>query len=136
MAKVRSKASGGSTLKRLRTNLKSAGLLAPKPSNRGKKDIANRDNKLQKLRDTVNPFELKFNREKHQVMNRKTRGTTGKPGESKQKGHENVRRSNTIFLNSNHVSYYREKRHFWQNKQPRKRSINSMISVLVRTTQI
>lgn len=110
MAKKRStlpaterKASGGSTLRQLKTSLKDLGLVgARRPAK--KRTIAagkatatrsekeERQAKLAKLH-AANPngFELKFNKQKHDVMGRRVRGSAvGKPGVARKKGHESV----------------------------------------------
>ena len=114
MAKVSTKTRGGSTLKKLRANLKDAGLLT-RPSKKGDKKKINtaesRLEKLKKVNDRVNPFELKFNREKHDVLNRKRKGTEGKPAESRLRGHENRKKTIlTEFKYKNRVGAFRDKR--------------------------
>lgn len=87
------KPSGGSALKQLKTNLKTLGLIqARKPSRqvRTKSEKEERVEKLNKLKNEVNPFELKFNRQKHDVLGRKIKGAVGNPGASKKRGYENV----------------------------------------------
>ena len=90
------KASGGSTLKLLKSNLKSLGLINAKAKARRrqaptKTDKEQRVEKLNQLKEQVNPFELKINRQKHDVLGRKVKGAIGKPGASRKRGYENVR---------------------------------------------
>ncbi len=81
--------SGGSTLKRLKTTLRSAGVIGSIKKRNAKP--ADRAEKLKKITDRVNPFELKVTRQKHDVLGRKIKGAVGKPGVTRQVGHENVR---------------------------------------------
>lgn len=101
------KQSGGSTLKRLKSNLKSLGLIGKqkiskrKHAKLAKGEKEERVAKLKKLQDQVNPFELKFNRKKHEVLGRKEKGVVGKPGASRKTGIEVV----SIFSNYEALMY-------------------------------
>lgn len=81
------KKSGGSTLKRLKSNLKNLGLIGPKRAKITGKDARE---KLCELESRVNPFELKVNKKKHDVLGQRVRGDMGKPTISRQRGNENV----------------------------------------------
>lgn len=74
MAKIRA-ASGESSLKKLKASAKS-NRTGPKASRSTARPI--------------NPFELKFNRQKHVVLNRKQKGSSGNPGLARYKGQEIV----------------------------------------------
>jgi hypothetical protein len=58
----------------------------------------------------ANPFELQFSKPKHAVLNRKTKGTLGKPAASRKKSYETV-----IFLflsiRESHLCYLK-----WKNE--------------------
>lgn len=96
------KGSGGSALKRLKTSLRSAGVVGNQskssrskkqrkrgvPTEVGKNSTAD---KLKVIRDEFNPFEIKQQRTKFDVMGRKVKGVGGKPALNKQIGEENVR---------------------------------------------
>ncbi|KAI9316021.1 nucleolar protein 14 [Dichotomocladium elegans] len=98
------KGSGGSALKRLKTSLRSAGVVGPQskasrskkarkrgiPTEVGKNSTAD---KLQLIRDEFNPFEIKTQNTKFNVIGRKTKGVTGKPALSKQIGEENRKKT-------------------------------------------
>ncbi|KAI3647032.1 hypothetical protein MP228_007253 [Amoeboaphelidium protococcarum] len=105
-----SKKGGGSVLKRLKSNLKDLGLIGPQKksgaSNKGTKagdggrdTILTKREKLAKLHNRISPFELKVNRQKHQVLNRVVKGSVGKPMISRKKGYEN--RSKTLLQEHN-----------------------------------
>ncbi|KAI3633156.1 hypothetical protein MIR68_008694 [Amoeboaphelidium protococcarum] len=106
-----SKKGGGSVLKRLKSNLKDLGLIGPQKksgggSNKGGKSgdggrdtILTKREKLAKLHNRISPFELKVNRQKHQVLNRVVKGSVGKPTISRKKGYEN--RSKTLLQEYN-----------------------------------
>ena len=89
-------AKGGSALKRLKGDMKDAGVLGPKAKKRRTEDGADRaraiarTEKLAKLRGD-NPFELKFARVKHDVLGRKTQTIAGRPGATRVKAEEKVR---------------------------------------------
>jgi nucleolar protein 14 len=80
---------GGSTLKRLKKNLKDSGLLvAPTKSHKAQRPLRKRPEKPTERR--VNPFEVKVNRQKHEVLGRKIKGAMGNPVVARQLGNENV----------------------------------------------
>ncbi|KAJ3045949.1 nucleolar complex protein 14 [Rhizophlyctis rosea] len=99
------KKSGGSALKRLKTTLKTAGLIGPTSAHAtkiSKKKSQKRQAELHSARKDArtqlrtletqsrdnNPFEMKFSKPKHEVLNRKVKGVVGKPGLQKKKGEE------------------------------------------------
>lgn len=93
--------SGGSALKRLKASLRAAGIVGQQskasrskkdrkrgiPIEAGKNDV---NEKLKLIREEFNPFEIKVNRSKFNVVGRKVKGAQGKPTLSKQIGEENV----------------------------------------------
>ncbi|KAI9168116.1 nucleolar complex protein 14 [Blastocladiella emersonii ATCC 22665] len=90
-------ASGGSTLKRLKANLKSAGLIGAKAgkSKAAAKTAQPRQSALAQRADAVlrsirsnNPFEAKVTKTKHDVLGRKIKGAQGRPGLTRQRGLE------------------------------------------------
>ncbi|ORZ39919.1 nucleolar protein 14 [Catenaria anguillulae PL171] len=90
-------ASGGSTLKRLKTTLKTAGLIGPQKAaaKKAAKATATRPSALAQKADAIlkslrsnNPFELKVQKTKHDVLGRKLKGSQGRPGLTRQKGLE------------------------------------------------
>ena len=93
------KPAGGSALNRLKNNLKQLGLLnakvskkkkAGKTSSQSPMERESRREKFEKLHSAPNPFELKVNRTKHDVLGRKVKGTIGRPGVSRMRGNEVV----------------------------------------------
>ncbi|KAF7729989.1 nucleolar complex protein 14 [Apophysomyces ossiformis] len=104
MKKEQPKASGGSALKRLKGSLRAAGVVGQqskasrskkdrkkgKPSEMGKNDV---QEKLRLIRGEFNPFEMKVNRTKFDVIGRKVKGAAGKPTLSKQVGEENRKKT-------------------------------------------
>ncbi|CAG8528317.1 11595_t:CDS:10, partial [Ambispora leptoticha] len=98
------KGSGGSTLKRLKSSLKEAGLIGPgsrktvSKKNRKKGNVSDAvknltEKRLEILKNRVNPFEIKVAREKHAVLGRKVKGVQGRPGLKKQIGNENRKKT-------------------------------------------
>lgn len=95
------KGSGGSALKRLKQSLRSAGVVGQqskasrskkdrkkgKPIEAGKNDMGD---KLKLIRSEFNPYEIKTTTTKFDVVNRKVKGSGGKPTLSKQIGEENA----------------------------------------------
>ncbi|KAJ3293561.1 nucleolar complex protein 14 [Borealophlyctis nickersoniae] len=95
---------GGSALKRLKASLKDAGVIGPgakkqrvskkKSTSKQAAAAGARKEARQTLRDLEakardsNPFELKFSRPKHDVLNRKVKGVQGRPGLTKKKGED------------------------------------------------
>ncbi|KAJ3182417.1 nucleolar complex protein 14 [Geranomyces variabilis] len=97
---------GGSALKRLKASLKDAGVIGKHQKISKKKTTTQRAAALgerkeareilrgmsTKSRDN-NPFEVKVNRQKHDVLGRKVKGSTGKPGLVRKRGEENRKRT-------------------------------------------
>ncbi|KAI9246896.1 nucleolar protein 14 [Phascolomyces articulosus] len=121
--------SGGSALKRLRKSLTAAGVVGQQskasrsrkdrkrgvPTEVGKNSTAD---KLSVIRDEFNPFEIKTERTKFDVLNRKVKGTGGKPALNKQIGEEN--RKKTLLMemkNKGHVGGIVDKRFGENNPQ-------------------
>ncbi|KAJ3014689.1 nucleolar complex protein 14 [Thoreauomyces humboldtii] len=100
------KPKGGSALTRLRASLKDAGVIGKHQKISKKKSTTQRAAALSgrkeardilrdmsaKTRDS-NPFEMKVTRQKHEVMGRKVKGATGKPGAVRKRGEENRKRT-------------------------------------------
>ncbi|KAI8388156.1 nucleolar protein 14 [Radiomyces spectabilis] len=116
------KGSGGSALKRLKASLRTAGIVGQqgkasrskkekkrgRPSEVGKNDAKD---KLQLIRDEFNPFELKTNHTKFEVIGRKMKGAAGKPTLSKQIGEENRKKTLlTELKNKNRIGGIIDKR--------------------------
>jgi nucleolar protein 14 len=102
------KNAGGSVLKKLRTQLKAAGIIGQTKNKDGKnsknrksggKD--NAGNRKPRTRELANPFETKLTRRKHEVIGQKIRGAVGKPGVSRKRGEEKVFRYPNSFCFSN-----------------------------------
>ena len=74
-----------SALKKLRGKLKDAGLLGPQTKSKLKKQ------QKVSIQPSINPFELKVTRNKHDVLNRKVKGKVGKPTLSKKRDIELVK---------------------------------------------
>jgi nucleolar protein 14 len=96
MAGTKSKTKG-STLTKLKSNLKDAGLIGPNKFKRSPNDVKAKsrlaqraDAVLESIRNR-NPFELKLNKNKHDVLGRHIKGSRGQPGLTRQKGLESVR---------------------------------------------
>ena len=101
MPATKKQGSGGSALKRLKKSLSAAGVVGQQskasrskknrkrglPSEVGKNSTSE---KLSVIRDEYNPFEIKSNNTKFEVIGRKIKGTGGKPALNKQIGEENV----------------------------------------------
>jgi len=99
---TKSKPKGPSALKSLKNSLKNAGLIGPKPKRVAKSKVnklseaasAKREvrEKLKKFNATSgsNPFELKFTKQKHEVLGRKLKGVKGKPGVTRKRAEETV----------------------------------------------
>ncbi|KAI8141258.1 nucleolar protein 14 [Fennellomyces sp. T-0311] len=104
MPATKKQGSGGSALKRLKKSLSAAGVVGQQskasrskknrkrglPSEAGKNSTAE---KLSVIRDEYNPFEIKSNRTKFDVIGRKVKGTGGKPALNKQIGEENRKKT-------------------------------------------
>ncbi|KAL2916462.1 nucleolar complex protein 14 [Polyrhizophydium stewartii] len=102
---------GGSAIKRLKESLKTAGIIGPQAKarrvskNRSKKDqvaaqSARKDAKtalrtMAAAGREANPFEMKFARPKHEVIGRKVKGVTGRPGLTKKKS-EDIRKKTLL----------------------------------------
>ena len=95
----------GSQLSQLKSAISSAGL-SRKDTGKGKKkkstlgetDKEKRTKKLQQIQRSLNPFDVKTTKLKHDAGGRKIKGQQGRPQLSKQAGIENVR----IHLTSNY----------------------------------
>ncbi|CAI2177220.1 4034_t:CDS:10 [Funneliformis geosporum] len=102
------KRNGSSALKRLKTTLKDVGLvgqksrssISKKQKQKGNPVDANKieyKSKLNSLmKNQVNPFELKINRVKHDVLGKKIKGVQGRPGLKRQIGIE--KRKKTLLI--------------------------------------
>ncbi len=76
-------------LKKLTETLKERGAIKP---NTKKSKVSKPDRKPKASEaESINPYELKFTRVKHNVINRKVKGVNGNPSLSKKKSHEIVR---------------------------------------------
>ncbi|CAG8476065.1 4191_t:CDS:2 [Ambispora gerdemannii] len=104
MKQPRGNRGGGSTLKRLKSSLKDAGLVGPglrkatskKSRKKGNVSDAGKnlsEKRLEFIKNRVNPFEIKVTREKHEVLGRKVRGVQGRPGLKKQIGNDNRKKT-------------------------------------------
>ncbi|KAH6563837.1 hypothetical protein BASA60_010549 [Batrachochytrium salamandrivorans] len=103
--------SGGSAIKRMKVALKSAGLIGPESKarkvskSRSQKDqvaaaSARKDAKvvLRTMATTIkegNPFEMKFAKQKHDIIGRKVKGSIGRPGQTKKKS-EDIRQKTLL----------------------------------------
>lgn len=94
MRVTKPKSGRSSALKRLNATLKDVGLVGPKSRSASKKRTHPRDgnaniSKLNSLApNQINPFELKVNKVKHDVLGKKIKGVQGKPGLKRQIGIE------------------------------------------------
>ncbi|KAF0446050.1 Nop14-like protein [Gigaspora margarita] len=98
--------SGGSALKRLKSTLKEAKVIghgsrssmSKKQKRKGKpKDDKNdTKDKLEFLKNQINPFELRVTKTKHNVLGRKVKGIQGRPGLKRQIGIE--KRKQTLLV--------------------------------------
>ncbi|OAD69877.1 hypothetical protein PHYBLDRAFT_115842 [Phycomyces blakesleeanus NRRL 1555(-)] len=107
------KGSGGSALKRLKNSLKAAGVVGQQskasrskkdrkrgiPSEVGKNEV---NQKLGLIRGEFNPFEIKVNRTKFDIVGRTVKGTVGKPTLSKQIGEDNRKKTLLSELRGKH----------------------------------
>lgn len=90
--------SKASALKRLKTSLKTAGIVGPssrastskKDRKKGNPTYADVTRKLDIIKQQLNPFEVKTTRLKFDVLGRRVKGGVGKPGLTKQVGEDNV----------------------------------------------
>ncbi|GBB85519.1 hypothetical protein RclHR1_12000011 [Rhizophagus clarus] len=86
------KSDRSSALKRLNATLKNNGLMGSKSRSNSKKQKLPRDGGVKSLNSLVpkqiNPFELKINKVKHDVLGKKIKGIKGKPGMKRQIGIE------------------------------------------------
>ncbi|CAG8819599.1 12139_t:CDS:1, partial [Gigaspora rosea] len=89
--------SGGSALKRLKSTLKEAKVIghgsrssmSKKQKRKGRPNDKNdTKDKLEFLKNQINPFELRVTKTKHNVLGRKVKGTQGRPGLKRQIGIE------------------------------------------------
>ncbi|KAA8904514.1 hypothetical protein TRICI_005459 [Trichomonascus ciferrii] len=88
---------GASQLKRLKASLKDQGLVGPSTSRKKKsKKVDSRKNNeaaLRSIREAFNPFDVKVNRQKHEVLGRTVQGSKGRPELTKQMEEENRRQA-------------------------------------------
>ncbi|KAI8998168.1 nucleolar protein 14 [Gaertneriomyces semiglobifer] len=105
------KASGGSALKRLKSTLKDAGVIGKHQKISKRKSQTQRAAALAERKDartivrkldvkarTNNPFELKINRQKHEILGRKVKGSVGRPGAVRKKGEEQRKKTLAVEL--------------------------------------
>ncbi|CDZ98611.1 Nucleolar protein involved in 40S ribosome biogenesis [Phaffia rhodozyma] len=110
----------GSQLTQLKSALTSAGLdrkkqqqIKAKSNNAGTKRKRGPDDekKLEKIRKEMNPFEERTMRLKHDIGGRKLKGSSGRPGLSKQTGLEERQRTLLPALqNRNHTTTFQDRR--------------------------
>ncbi|ORX48425.1 Nop14-like protein [Piromyces finnis] len=98
---VNQKKSNVSALKRLKTRLKSSGIIGENVSSKkkgfDKKELRKKTKeKLENLKKETNPFEIKFTKQKHDIMGRKIKGIQGKPGQARSKAEKT--RKNTLLV--------------------------------------
>ncbi|KAI9489884.1 nucleolar protein 14 [Zychaea mexicana] len=129
MPATKKQGSGGSALKRLRKSLTTAGVVGQESkASRSKKDRKrgiptevgrnSAADKLSVIRDEFNPFEIKTSRTKFDVINRKVKGTGGKPALNKQIGEENRKKTLLLEMKSKgHVGGILDKRFGENNPQ-------------------
>jgi nucleolar protein 14 len=88
---------GASQLKRLKASLKDQGLVGPSNSRkkRSKRVDSRKNNEaaLRSIREAFNPFDVKVNRQKHEVLGRAVQGSKGRPELTKQMEEENRRQA-------------------------------------------
>jgi nucleolar protein 14 len=85
--------SGGSALKKLRSELRGVGLLGNKKNSLKKKRSATSPAQVERIQAVLkkeNPFEFQVNRQKHEVLGRRVKGVVGRPGVSRLRGYETV----------------------------------------------
>ena len=86
----------GSQLSQLKSALSQAGLIGNGPKKKRsvlqEKDRAKKALKLREIQQKYNPFDVKVNKLKHDVLGKKVKGTLGMPAKSKQSGVEQVRK--------------------------------------------
>lgn len=69
-----------------------------KPSQRAKIQKSQKESKKEA---PTNPYELKFTKTKHEVLNRKVKGIKGKPGVARKRATENVKNKiNILYIYS------------------------------------
>ncbi|RUS21119.1 nucleolar protein 14 [Endogone sp. FLAS-F59071] len=99
--------SKASALKRLKTSLKTAGIVGPssrastskKDRKKGNPKHADVTRKLDIIKQQLNPFEVKTTRLKFDVLGRRVKGSVGKPGLTKQVGEDNRKKTLLVELN-------------------------------------
>ncbi|KAJ3414203.1 nucleolar complex protein 14 [Chytridiales sp. JEL 0842] len=113
----------GSALKNLKTSLKDAGLLGPKPKGfkkaktpAARKELAGQRKAIRSTLDGINktstnPFEMQYARPKHPVLGRKVKGAIGKPLEKRKIAEEARKKTLAVELKrKNKVSAFIDKR--------------------------
>jgi len=90
---VNQKKSNVSALKRLKTRLKNSGIIGQNVNSKkkgfDKKELKKKTKeKLDNLKKETNPFEIKFTKQKHDIMGRKIKGIQGKPGQARSKAEQ------------------------------------------------
>jgi nucleolar protein 14 len=82
----------GSQLKRFKESLST--ITRPGQAKRKRKLIPEKDpergDKLKRIEEQFNAFDIKFTRTKHEVFGRKVKGKVGKPGVSRELGEQSV----------------------------------------------
>lgn len=87
---------GASQLKKLKASLKDQGLVGPSTSRKKryrKVDSKKNEGPLRSAREAFNPFDVKVNRQKHEVIGRTVQGSKGRPELTKQMEEENRRKA-------------------------------------------
>ncbi|KAJ3163353.1 nucleolar complex protein 14 [Irineochytrium annulatum] len=102
---AKTKNTGGSALKKMRTTLKTAGVIGKPQAKKAKTSAAKASISASKResRKTMqeiatdaqsrNPFEFQFSRQKHPVLGRKVKGVAGKPMKQRKKAEENRKKT-------------------------------------------
>lgn len=79
----------GSQLKKLRESLKASGVIGPSDSKKkNERNKRKRKEAIGSLREQVNPFDIKVNRQKQHVFGQNTQGSMGRPALAKQQREE------------------------------------------------
>lgn len=136
-----------SQLKRLKASLRTAGITRQQKSKKSAKKSATKNDSrldrnvaLQSIREEFNPFEVKTNRVKHNVLGRGVvKGAQGRPGLSKQIGEENVRIFPSCRDAGRVLAYwflrFRGRERCWSRCSGETKSAESWIGGLERTTR-
>uniref|UniRef100_A0A060TAV4 ARAD1D23034p n=1 Tax=Blastobotrys adeninivorans TaxID=409370 RepID=A0A060TAV4_BLAAD len=79
----------GSQLKKLRESLKANGVIGPSDSKKkNERNKRKRKEAISSIREQVNPFDIKVNRQKQHVFGQNTQGSMGRPALAKQQREE------------------------------------------------